>query len=248
MDIDHLSYSTAKKIYRKGIDYALATKLGLITETYGQAADIGNIIHTLTLGGYFEWVVSPYSDFRTKDAKAWKANQTTAIIKPDEETAINSTCKAIQNHPLAAQLIDSCALEQKLEADIRGIKFHGCADGISKDRKIIFDLKTTAQFDSFAGKYFAMNQDYDLQAAVYSLFGDESKYYFIIAETVAPFRVQVLGTAPEFIESGNKKLDHAIREFNSFRERPGENDLERITFNIGETDILEKVTLLGEWS
>lgn len=37
MNIDHLSYSTAKKIYRKGIDYALGTKLGLIEESFGEA-------------------------------------------------------------------------------------------------------------------------------------------------------------------------------------------------------------------
>lgn len=246
MNIDHLSYSTCKKIYRKGIDYALGTKLGLIQETYGQAADVGNIIHTLCLGGHFEWVISPYDNFRTKAAQEWKANQTCAIITQSEETSINRTLEAIRKHPLAAQLIESCDLEQKLEAQINGISFHGCADGISKDRKTIFDLKTTAQFDQF--KWQVFKNDFDLQAAVYSLFGNSSSYYFIVAETVAPFRVQIFGTSPEFIENGNRKLDETINAFNAFRQRPGANDLERISFNIGETDILEKVEMLGDWS
>lgn len=63
-----------------------------------------------------------------------------------------------------------------------------------------------------------------------------------------PFRVQIFGTSPEFIDNGNVKLQKAIESFNEFRQRPGANDLERITFNIGETDILEQVEELGDWS
>jgi hypothetical protein len=206
VNIDHLSYSTCKKIINKGVDYALGTKLGLIDETYGKAADIGTMAHALVLGGEPEWVVSPYSDFRTKEAKEWKAEQTKIIIKESEFDLICSIADAIKKHPLAQKLIDSCELEQKLTATVNSIKFLGYADGISSDRKIIFDLKTTAQFDSFGGKWFAINQDFDLQAAVYQLFGDNAKYYFVVAESVAPFRVQVFGTANEFIDGGNAKL------------------------------------------
>lgn len=247
-NIDHLSYSTCKKILNKGIDYALGTKLGLIEETYSKAADIGTMIHALALGGEPEWVVSPYDNYRTKEAQAWKAEQTKIIITEKDMEQIITVYEAILKHPLANQLIQSCQLEQKLEATINGIKFHGYADGISSDRKTIFDLKTTAQFDSFNGRWFAINQDFDLQAAVYQLFGDNAKYYFIVAETVAPYRVQVLGTSPEFIESGNNKLDEAISEFQLFRQRKGNNDLERISFNIGETEDLNKVAELGDWS
>lgn len=249
VNIDHLSYSTCKKILNKGVDYALGTKLGLVDESYGKAADLGVMAHALVLGGEPEWVVSPYSDFRTKEAKEWKAEQTKIIIKESEFDLICQIADAIKAHPLAAQLIESCNLEQKLTANINGIDFHGCADGISADRKIIFDLKTTGQFDSFtANKWYAINMDYDLQAAVYQLFGDNAKYYFIVAESVAPFRVQIFGTAQEFIESGNNKLDKAITEFNRFRQREGATDKDRISFNIGETDVLEKVTELGDWS
>lgn len=247
-NIDHLSYSTCKKILNKGVDYALGTKLGLIEESKSKAADIGVMVHALTLGGDPEWIVSPYDNYRTKEAQTWKANQTKTIITEKDMEQIITIYEAILKHPLANKLIQSCELEQKLEATINGIKFHGCADGISKDRKTIFDLKTTAQFDSFAGKWFAINQDFDLQEAVYQLFGDNAKYFFVVAETVAPYRVQVFGTSQEFLESGKVKLDEAIREFQSFREREGENDLERISFNIGETKDLNKVTELGDWS
>lgn len=246
MNIDHLSYSTAKKIYRKGVDYALGTKLGLVDEAYGKAADVGTMAHALVLGGEPDWVVSDFENFRTKEAQSWKANQTKIVITEKDFQQITQIADAIKRHPLASQLIESCDLEQKLKATINGIEFHGVADGISKDRKTIFDLKTAGQFDQF--KWSAFKNDYDLQASVYSLFGDEAKYYFITAESVAPFRVQIFGTTTEFIDNGSEKLQKAIDAFNLFRQRPGASDLERINFNVGESDTLEKVELLGDWS
>lgn len=245
-NVNNLSYSTAKKIYRRGIDYALGTKLGLIEETYGRAAELGTLIHELVLEDKAEWVLSPYDDFRSKAAKEWKAEQTGTIVKPDEMETITRTADAIRNHPLAAQLIESCELEQKLTAKVNGIDFVGYADGISKDRKIIFDLKTTAQFDQF--KWTSFRNDFDLQASVYRLFGDNAEYYFVVAETVMPYRVQIFGVDPEFYDGGDRKLQHTIEEFQKFKQRPGTTDLERINFNVGETGVLEKVERLGDFS
>lgn len=245
-NIDHLSYSTAKKIYRKGVDYALGTKLGLIKEVYGRAAELGTLIHELVLEDKADWVLSPYDDFRSKAAREWKAEQTGPIVKPDEAETISRTAIAIRNHPLADQLLTSCDLEQKLTAKVNGIDFVGYADGISKDRKIIFDLKTTAQFDQF--KWTSFRNDFDLQASVYRLFGDNAEYYFVVAETVMPYRVQIFGVDPEFYDGGDRKLQHTIEEFQKFKQRPGTTDLERINFNVGETGVLEKVERLGDFS
>lgn len=245
-NIHHLSYSTAKKIYRKGVDYALGTKLGLVKETFGKAADLGTMTHALVLGGEPDWVVAPYDNFRTKAAQEWRAAQTKMVITEADFLQVTTTAQAITGHPLAAQLIEMCELEQKLTAKVEGIEFVGYADGISKDRKTLFDLKTTAQFDLF--KYQAFKNDFDLQASVYRLFGDNANYFFIVAETVAPYRVQVFGVDHEFYEGGNRKLQHAIEEYKKFKARPGANDLERVNFNVGETDSLAQVELLGDWS
>lgn len=246
VDIDHLSYSTAKKIYRRGIDYALGTKLGLIEETFGRAAELGTLIHELVLEDKTDWVVSPYEDYRSKAAREWKAEQEGQIVKQDELDTITRTAEAIWKHPLAAELLQSCELEQKLKAKVEGIDFVGYADGISKDRKTLFDLKTTAQFDQF--KWQSFRNDFDLQASVYNLFGDKANYYFIVAETVVPYRVQIFGVDEEFYEGGNKKLQYSIEEFHKFRQREGNSDLERISFSVGETNNLANVELLGDFS
>jgi hypothetical protein len=246
-NIDHLSYSTAKKIYRKGIDYAMGTKLGLIDETYSKAVDIGTMAHAMVLGGDPQWVVSPYSNFRTKESQEWRDAQTVPIITDTDFEQICKIADAVKSHPLVRQLITVCEKEQELTAKIDGVKFLGYADGISPDRTILFDLKTTAQFDDF--KYKAFRYDYDLQAAIYRFFGvKDCRYYFIAAESIAPYRVQVFGTSDTFIEHGDDKLFKVLQEFKAFRDRNCESDLERITFNIGETSSLDNVEELGDWS
>lgn len=248
-NLQHLSYSTAKEIYRKGVDYAVAEKLGKVQKTYGKSVDIGTLAHAMVLGGDPNWVVNPFDSFRTAEARKWRdsVDDKVMIISEDEFEQAGKIADAIKNHPLAKELLDETNHEIELKAQIEKLNFVGYADLISKDRKIIADIKTTAQFDDFRYKVF--RNDYDLQASVYRLFGTpETKYYFIVAESIAPYRVQIFGTSKEFFDRGDEKLDKAIREFLEFRKRDGETDLDKINFNIGETDSLLLVEELGDWS
>jgi len=102
-DIHHLSYSTAKKIYRKGIDYALGTKLGLIEETFGKAADIGVMAHALVLGGEPEWVVSEFDNFRTKAAQEW-----IAYLIVCNAFSLNKSSMTIRNSFLSSTIASKC--------------------------------------------------------------------------------------------------------------------------------------------
>lgn len=249
--IDHLSYSTCRKIYRKGVDYAIATKLGKIDEPTTKALDVGTMAHAMVLGGDPYWIVSPFDNYRTAEARKWRDEQLASkalIISETEFDQAGKIADAIKRHPLAMRLIGKTRHEIELKADIDGVaKMLGYADCISDDRSVIADVKTTAQFDDF--KYRIYKNDYDLQAAVYKLFGaDDCQYYFIVAESVEPYRVQVFGTSEGFVERGRQKLDQALSEFVQFRERPGDNDLDRLNFNIGETEDLNLVEQLGDWS
>ena len=108
------------------------------------------------------------------------------------------------------------------------MKLRGKADYLHKLESgglVITDLKTTAQFDGWARK--AYYSHYDLQAAVYSLLGtaatnskpELTNYYFCLAETVAPYRVQFLHASLEFVESGERKLRKCIDEIKQFGDR-----------------------------
>ena len=77
------SYSQMKLIIDSGIDYAVAAKRGMLPGPCSKAIDLGELAHMFVLGGDAEiFVVTPYSDFRTKEARDWKAEQIEAHRKP----------------------------------------------------------------------------------------------------------------------------------------------------------------------
>lgn len=100
-NINHLSYSTCKKIYRKGIDYAVASKLGVIDDTSSRAADIGTMAHAMLLGGDPDWVVNDqFPDFRTKAAREWRDEQAAngkIIISEVDFAQISAISDAVKN-------------------------------------------------------------------------------------------------------------------------------------------------------
>ena len=83
-NINHFSYSMAKNIYRKVIDYAVALKLGVIEKPTSRALDLGTLVHAHLLGGKQEFVVKQYSDYRSKEAREWRDAQVLPIIDESE--------------------------------------------------------------------------------------------------------------------------------------------------------------------
>lgn len=250
-NVNHFSYSLAKNIYRKGIDYAVALKLGVFKKEYAKSVDIGKLIHAHLLGGEQEFVVKQYPDYCTKEAREWRDAQTLPIIDEVEFEMICNLADRIKSHPLASRLLlgENTHHEVKLKAKIEGKEWVGYADtlGILGDEvKYGVDLKTTAQFDKF--KWTSGRNDYDLQAAVYSMIANihSKEFYWIIAETVAPYRVGVAMASPEFVDSGFQKLERVVAEIKAFDKREGENDRERLNFNLNQT--IDDLLILGDWS
>lgn len=252
INIDHWSYSSAKDILRKGIDYAVGVKLGIVEKTYGKTVDIGKLAHAHLLGGEQEFVVSPYNDFRTKEARIWRDEQALPIISEEEFETITKIAERIKSHQLANDLIfgEAARREIELKAKIEGVQWVGRADvlGINNDKIVdyILDVKTTAQFDDF--KWTAKRNDYDLQVAIYSLIANAQNkpFYWVIAETVAPYRVGVAVSASEFAESGYRKLETICAEIRKFNDRAGASDLEKINFNLNKS--MDELLVIGDWS
>lgn len=252
-NVDHWSYSSAKLIYRKGIDYAVAERLGIIEKTYGKAVDIGQLAHAHLLGGEQEFVVNPYPDFRTKEAREWRDSQTLPIISEEEFEVITTVVDRIKSHPLANELIfgEGTRREIELKAKIEGKDWVGRADAIKvgENNAIDYnlDVKTTAKFDDF--KWDAKRLDYDLQSAVYSLISkaQDKPFYWVIAETVVPYRVGVAVAANEFVENGYQKLERICNEIKAFDARKtGKSDLEKLNFNLNNS--MDDLLVIGDWS
>lgn len=228
------SYSQMKCIIDHGIDWAVAAKRKIIEQEFGTAVDLGQLAHMFVLGGDAkDFVVAPYEKFLTKEAKAWrdarKAEGKT-IIRKNEYEAFVPIVDNIKGHPKSHHLLLGEGIRHEVEmyATINGVEIRGKADALLEleDGAIVLaDIKTTAQFDEF--KYKAMRRHYDLQAALYSMLACNAtgaspalcNFWFCVAETVFPYRVQWHHCSTEFIEHGERKLEQCIEAIKDFGDR-----------------------------
>ena len=240
------SFSQMKNIITEGIDYAVAAKRGLLPPPDNKAIDIGQLIHgeLLKQGTSGQFVVSPYSNFRTKEAREWRDTQTLLIITEEDFERLSNSCGAIITHPLYSTLLcgDGIENEKAMFGKIQGLPIRGKADAIKKteDGFIICDLKTTAQFSDW--KYKAFRMCYDMQALIYSALTGQfknTKFYFMVVETVAPYRTAVMLAGENFTDSGEAKLLKCIDEIVKFGDR-------EIDFHQNKT--LDDVIELGDFS
>lgn len=236
------SYSSMKRILDSGIDYAVAGKLGMLPEPQSKFIDLGQLAHMIILGGKDTFAISEFPDFRTKAAREWRDEQLAAgknIITNDQFAAASEIVKNIEQHPHTPMYLiaDDIKHEQEMFAKTdEGIALRGKADAIRlvNTAAIVTDIKTTAKFDDFFKKATWMH--YDLQAAVYSLIAATHlkidpnlvNYYFCVAETVAPFRVQYMHASLEFVEAGERKLRICIDEILAFGDKQPNFLLEEI--------------------
>ena len=245
------SYSQLKVILDSGIDYAVAAKRGMIEQPSSKAIDLGQIIHTRVLGGGASAVVSQYDNFRTKEAREWRdkmAEEGKIVLTETEMVATNTIVNNIINHPKSEGLLFGQDVQHEVEMFAKtsdGLELRGKADALKIGKGhhtlTLVDLKTTSQFDSF--KYRVQRNHYDLQAANYTLIGSASQkidpgsvdYWFCVAETVPPYRVQFMYATPEFVSSGERKLAKCVEEVLKF----GDKD---------PNFMLEEVIELGDWS
>lgn len=233
------SYSQMKLILDHGVDYAVAAKRGMIPAPASKSIDLGQLAHMFVLGGDPDaFIVSPYADFRTKEARNWRDEALDAcktIVTKEQYDTIAPIGDNIEAHPRSKELLKGCEVRHEVEmfAKVNGVDLRGKADAILQHERIgdteirrnaltICDIKTTAQFDEW--KYKAMRRHYDLQAAVYSLIAAKSckvsegfvNFYFCVVETVAPFRVQYHHAGADFIEHGEDKLAKCLGEIKKF--------------------------------
>lgn len=243
------SYSSMKKIIDSGIDYAVAAKNGMLEPPSSAYIDLGQLAHMLVLGGEDTFAICEFPDFRTKAAREWRDKQIAAgknIITDEQFKAVEQIVKNIESHPLSQEFLLGDGWKHEVEmyaSTSEGVKLRGKADAlkVNSDSLIVSDIKTTAQFDKF--KKSASWNHYDLQASVYTMVASASQkidpgmcnYYFCVAETVAPYRVQFFHASLEFLEAGERKLRKCIDAIAEFGDK-------------APNFLIPEVGELGDWS
>jgi hypothetical protein len=207
---------------------ALATggDLALWAATFGEKADtaamrFGRLCHACALLSDADldaaFVLSPFADFRTKEAREWKAAQIEKGADICTEAEMQTARSVSDAFKLAAEREDadgwsSNDTEVSAVAEIAGgVKIKARADLLSTDRSILFDLKTTSSVMEAENQFWRLR--YDIQAGLYALaFPAVREAKFIFVETSAPFRVAVISLTGEDLEEAKRTAQaYAIR-------------------------------------
>lgn len=96
--------------------------------------------------------------------------------------------------------------------DLYGNTWKGKADIVNHDEKLIVDLKTTSNINSFKSSAFKYN--YDSQAYIYSqMFGYD--FCFIVIDKTT-LQIGIFDCSPEFYQSGAVKVEEASATYDLF--------------------------------
>lgn len=167
------------------------------------------------------YVVSPYKDFRSNEAKEWKANTEEAgkkIVSADDIEQARKASTCILRHNIAGQVMLCAELQASMvvsyEEPVSGeeLRVKGRLDVLPDEGDAyadwIFDLKTIGSL-SLVAKHTA-DFGYHVQAAIYldvfNALSDtpRNRFGFIFQESAAPYEVAVFELEPDAIERGRQ--------------------------------------------
>ena len=186
--------------------------------------DVGTAAHAYLLQGESRVAVLNYRDWRTNDAKAAKAlarKEGKIPLLADRWGEIQAMAEAVRRqlelHEEPPRPLSGGRPELTLVWQEDGIWCRARLDWLHDNERTIDDLKTTegsAQPDAWIRNQLYGN-GYDVQAAFYlrglrAVLKRDGVFRFVAAESRPPYAASVIGLAPEALELGHKKVEHAI--------------------------------------
>ena len=200
-------------------DYEIALEKAKEPSTPSMA--LGSLVHgIIELRGAvpYNYEVSPYADFRKKEAREWKAEkqaQGITIVKQDElDQALSMANNVLHNSTPTLKAIIN-ADESKREQAFYDSQYKALLDCVSADGTVGIDYKTTSatsveEFTRDVRKYH-----YDLQAAHYINLSYVIDFYFIAVSSVKPYPVWCFKCSDSFIDGGQQKLEKALDRYHN---------------------------------
>ena len=180
------------------------------------------------VGGYFHTAILEPNKLKkykviessTRNTKAYKemSGGELCLLQKEVDQIDLMTTKILEND-VCRGLIRGIDVEYEKPgiAELEGALWKGKADIVNHDEKLIIDLKTTKDINSF--KWSANRFNYDSQAYIYStLFGYEFCFIVIDKET---HQIAVMDCSPEFYESGKDKVKRAVEAYDLFYKTDG---------------------------
>jgi hypothetical protein len=199
------------------------------------AMGFGSLVDCLLLEEHkFEtrYAISPYPDFRKKEAQEWRAEIEASgveLVTEDRMAAAHAACDAIRNHHAAAQILHGSRNQIAFRhATKYGIASKGLIDIVPLAEDTLVDLKTCNQAaleNPRALQRHIYEWAYHIQAGAY-LDGwnictgeDRMRFKFIFVTSTEPFRCAVIELPFAAILLGQQQYQSAIARFADCLER-----------------------------
>ena len=212
-----LSSSSAKKLLESPYSYHLSLQE---KDTSSAALREGRLLHMMVLEPHKVDALTIVDG--TRRAKAYKDSIKEFGYENVFTKSEYDKCRVVADrlHSLEAivDVLKDCDYEVPAMGLYDGLPFRGKADAVTKGRSVVYDVKTTSDFDNWA--YSAKKYHYDLQAALYlELFG-AYEFKFIVVDK-GTLQVGLYSATDEFIESGKRKLLKATENYRKYLEIKG---------------------------
>lgn len=157
-------------------------------------------------------IVSPYDNYRTKEAQLWRdANSDKVILTTDEVTKVEAMGTNVINSPLRKMIID---IDAQREVEYYDDEYKALLDVVYMSSGI--DYKTTACTSAEQFKRDIYKYGYALQAYHYLRVAKLSNFYFIGVSTVDPYEVFTMYCTSEFLKYGQKCWQEALDRYKYF--------------------------------
>lgn len=177
----------------------------------------GSLADHLLFGTEFAYAVSPYDDYRSKEAKQWRDDQQSAgiaVVKQNDMTEVSFMVGNIKRHPAVLEIMQSGRSQVGITHTLDHpsgvpIPVKGLIDWVSDEVACLADLKTTTDASPREFAAHVVNMGYDAQAAYYldiwkAITGEDLAFVWIVAEVDPPNEVIVYHATPEVIARGRE--------------------------------------------
>jgi len=184
----------------------------------------GVLYHTACLEPHkleTEYIVSPYSDFRTKEAREWRDSMTgIQVITADEYIRAESAGYAFRKNPAIEHLPDY-QTEVAVFAEVFGTPCKCMIDLVPSEGSSLIDLKTTQSIESLDQlTSLVINRGYHWQASLYCdlweiATGEKRNEFIIVFMAVdRPFEMATVLLDEDFIKLGREGYMQALAKWN----------------------------------
>jgi hypothetical protein len=182
----------------------------------------GTLIDSLLCGGDADIIESPYDEYRTNEAKAWRDAQESQGKMPVKRKEMERAKKAaayIEENMLAQGIELKGEHQPSLIWEADGVLCRGRLDHWIADTATIIDLKTSENGSplGLASKFGAFG--YDVQWAAYTQavetlrpdLAGRVNFVFVFVETEPPYSVTLARPAGTMRAYGKSRWDRAVR-------------------------------------